>query len=142
MPIKRLLCILALVTTPFSSTLFAQSPQLDLLSDGNLIIGIVNTAQGTPAADATITVENLGQSNSAMPSLITDSVGVFMMTGEYETEYRFHVVIAGQSNTAMISTGEAPPQPFQWPPIYITLALLGLLSLIPAHFLRRQDLEA
>jgi hypothetical protein len=132
-----MLFMLTLAATLFSGTVVAQLPQVDLLSDSNLIIGIVNNAQGTPAVDATITVKNLTQTNSPVTSVTTDAAGVFVMTGEYETEYSFQVEIDGQSNTATITTGDAPPQPFQWPPIYITLALLGLLSLIPAHFLRR-----
>ncbi|MGJ8688037.1 MAG: hypothetical protein ACSHXZ_00830 [Gammaproteobacteria bacterium] len=141
MPTSRLLAVLTIVSTLFASTALAQAPQLDLLNDGNLIIGIVNTAQGAPAADTAITVQNLSQ-NGTITSISTDAAGVFIMTGEYETEYSFHAQIAGQSNTATIITAAAPAQPFQWPPIYITLAALGLLSLIPAHFLRRKDLAA
>jgi len=139
--IKRLLQTALLLTSLLTQLSFAQSPQLDLLIDGNLIIGIVNTADGAPATDAAVTVENLSRSND-ISTLSSDVAGIFTVTGDFETEYRLTVEIDGQSVSGSVRTGEAPPVPFQWPPIYITLGLLGLLSLFPAHYLRRKDLPS
>ena len=138
---KRLLQAFTLAAVLFSSASFAQTPQLDLLVDGNLIIGIVNTASGDAASDATVTVENTTQAND-ITTLMTDTAGVFTLSGAFETDYRLSVAVNGQSVSGTVRTGEAPPEPFQWPPIYITLALLGLLSLIPAHFLRREEFQS
>ncbi len=141
MSTKRLLQTVLLCAALLWGVSYAQTPQLDLLIDGNLVIGIVNSPDGSPATDAVVTVENLSQAGD-ISRLTSDTAGIFTLTGEFATEYRLTVEVAGQSVSGAIRTGDAPPQPFQWPPIYITLGLLGLLSLIPAHFLRRKDLQA
>ena len=110
--------------------------QVDLLSDGALIIGVVSNADGTPAAETAVQIAHAAQPSGSVADLQTDTVGIFTYTGDYETTYR---VTAG-SATAEITLGEAPPEAFTWPPIYITLGILMLLSLIPARMLRRKDL--
>ncbi|OGT73722.1 MAG: hypothetical protein A3H44_09400 [Gammaproteobacteria bacterium RIFCSPLOWO2_02_FULL_57_10] len=114
----------------------AQDMQIDLLNDGALIIGVVSNADGTPAAETEVQIALATQSAGSVATLRTDTVGIFTYTGDYETSYR---VTAGTA-TAEITLGEAPPDPFRWPPIYITLGILMLLSLIPARMLRRKDL--
>lgn len=114
----------------------AQDMQIDLLSDGALIIGVVSNADGTPAAETPVQIALAAQPATSVASLATDTVGLFTYTGNYESSYR---VTAGTA-TAEITLGEAPAEPFTWPPIYITLGLLMLLSLIPARMLRRKDL--
>ena len=144
MSTKRLLRLFTLLSVLVSNVALAQTPQLDLLIDGNLIIGIVNNSSGGAAANAAVTVQEQTQTsaNANLISMTTDTAGVFTVTAEYATEYRLTVNVDGQSVSGTIRTGDAPEEPFQWPPIYITLAVLGLLSLIPAHFLRREDITA
>lgn len=140
MSIKTLGRIAGLVMGLWASLSLAQAPQLELLHDGNSIIGLVNTAQGAPAVQTPVVLHNLSRPQAQAITLTSDDAGVFFMTGEYATQYRATVEIDGQSSSASVTLSAAPPQPWQWPPIYITLAILGLLSLIPAHFLRRDDL--
>lgn len=113
-----------------------QDMQIDLLSDGALIIGVVSNTDGTPAAETAVQIALAAQPAGSVANLTTDTVGIFTYTGDYATSYR---VTAGTA-TAEITLGEAPPEPFTWPPIYITLGILMLLSLIPARILRRKDL--
>tara|TARA_R110001592_G_scaffold124863_1_gene334002 strand:- start:1189 stop:1611 length:423 start_codon:yes stop_codon:yes gene_type:complete len=118
---------------------YAQEPSLQLLVDDTVIIGIVTKSDGGPAADLSLLLQDSSHSQSAATILKTDAAGVFMYTGEALTEYRASAVVDGRTISATASTGEGPPVPFQWPPIYVTLGALLLLSLIPAHFLKRED---
>lgn len=118
-------------------TSHAQEPTLDLLSDGLTIIGIVNQADGNPAAGVNLSVQDLTNSQRSATSVTADSAGIFVYEGEELTDYRVSGVTQGRPVSATVRTGAAPPTPFQWPPIYVTLGLLMLLSLIPAHFLKR-----
>ncbi len=123
------------LTLPSALTL-AQDLQLELLGDGNLIIGVVSGSDAAPAADLPVQIAASLQPEITVATLQTDAAGIFTFTGEYEATYR---VTAGDA-IAEITLGEAPPAPFTWPPIYITLGALMLLSLIPARMLRRKDL--
>lgn len=118
---------------------YAQEPSLQLLVDDTVIIGIVTKSDGGPAADLSLLLQDSSHPQSAATILKTDAAGVFMITGEALTEYRASAVVDGRTISATVSTGEGPPAPFQWPPIYVTLGALLLLSLIPAHFLKRED---
>ena len=117
----------------------AQEPTLELLVDGPTVIGIVTGEDGSPVADLTLLFQDISHAQSAASILKTDAAGVFLFTGEALTDYRASAVVGGRAISATISTGEGPAAPFQWPPIYVTLGLLMLLSLIPAHFLKRED---
>lgn len=117
----------------------AQEPKLELLVDGPTIIGIVTQVDGTPAADLSLLLQDASHAQSAAIILNTDAAGVFLYAGEALTDYRASAVVNGRAISATVSTGEGPAAPFQWPPIYVTLGLLMLLSLIPAHFLKRKD---
>lgn len=114
----------------------AQEMQIDLLSDGALIIGVVSNADGTPAAETAVQIALQAQPESSIVTLQTDVVGIFTYTGVDNTGYRVTV----GSTSADITVGAAPSEPFTWPPIYITLGVLMLLSLIPARMLRRKDI--
>jgi|GEM_PF-463167 len=117
----------------------AQEPRLELLVDGPTIIGIVSQADGSPAADLSLQLQNASRAQSAAITLSTDAAGVFMYMGEGFTDYRASAIVNGRAISATVSTGEGPAAPFQWPPIYVTLGLLMLLSLIPAQLLKRKD---
>lgn len=136
----RLFAVLAslaiLLSLPVS---YAQEPTLQLLVDDTVIIGIVTKTDGSPAADLSLLLQDSSHPQSAATILKTDAAGVFMVTGQALTEYRASAVVDGRTISATASTGEGPPAPFQWPPIYLTLGALLLLSLIPAHFLKRED---
>ncbi|MEZ5489540.1 MAG: hypothetical protein R3F50_04370 [Gammaproteobacteria bacterium] len=121
-----------------ASLLTAQELQLDLLSNGALIIGVVSQADGSPAANLPVRVALATQPENTIATLQTDPVGIFTFTGNYDTSYRATV----GSTTAEVALGAAPPQPLTWPPIYVTLGILLLLSLIPARMLRRKDLPS
>ncbi len=128
--------LLALCLSFTSALTMAQELQLELLGDGNLIIGVVSGADAAPAADLPVQIAASLQPEITVATLQTDAAGIFTFTGEYEATYRVTV-----GNTiAEVTLGEAPPAPFTWPPIYITLGALMLLSLIPARMLRRKDL--
>lgn len=129
-----MLLVFCLTLTP--ALTLAQDLQLDLLGDGNLIIGVVSGSDAAPAADLPVLIAASLQPEITVATLQTDAAGIFTFTGEYEATYR---VTAGDA-IAEITLGEAPPAPFTWPPIYITLGALMLLSLIPARMLRRKDL--
>jgi hypothetical protein len=128
--------LLALCLTLTSALTIAQDLQLELLGDGNLIIGVVSGADAAPAAELPVQIAASLQPEITVATLQTDAAGIFTFTGEYEATYR---VTAGDA-IAEITLGEAPPAPFTWPPIYISLGALMLLSLIPARMLRRNDL--
>lgn len=135
--LHALCCLVLLAATPVS---LAQEPSLELLADGNLIIGIVNLADGSPAAGLSLIMQDTSHAQSAATILQTDASGVFVYAGDALTDYRASMVVEGRTISATISTGEGPAAPFQWPPIYVTLGLLMLLSVIPARLLRRKDL--
>ena len=136
----RILAALAslwiLLSLPMS---YAQEPSLQLLVDDTVIIGIVTKIDGSPATDLSLLLQDISHPQSAATILKTDEAGVFMFTAEALTEYRASAVVDGRTISATANTGEGPPAPFQWPPIYVTLGALLLLSLIPAHFLKRED---
>lgn len=140
MCIKMCRMTLALCLALLTSASWAQAPRLDLLNDGVTIIGIVSRADGSPAAAVPVQVAQ-ASANAAAETVLTDTAGVFVLTGKPFSTYQISVAIDGISSSAKVSTGEAPPQPWQWPPIYVTLSLLMLLSLIPARLLRRPDLS-
>lgn len=117
----------------------AQEPKLELLADGALIIGIVTQADGRPAAGLSLILQDASHAQSTAAILKTDEAGVFIYEGVVLTDYRASVVVNGRAISATVSTGAGPAAPFQWPPIYVTLGALMLLSLIPAHFLKRKD---
>lgn len=117
----------------------AQEPTLELLVDGPMIIGIVTQADGRPAADLALQMQDTSRARSAAVNLKTDAAGLFVFAGFGLTEYRADAVLDGRTISASVRTGEGPAAPFQWPPIYVTLGLLMLLSLFPAHFLKRKD---
>ncbi|MES3008726.1 MAG: hypothetical protein V4751_13245 [Pseudomonadota bacterium] len=128
--------LLALCLTFASAVTIAQDLQLELLGDGNLIIGVVSGANAAPAVNVSVQIAQSLQPQISVATLQTDVAGIFTFTGEYEATYRVTV-----GNTiAEITLGEAPPAPFTWPPIYITLGALMLLSLIPARMLRRKEI--
>lgn len=129
--------LLALCLSFTSALTMAQELQLELLGDGNLIIGVVSSADAAPAADLPVQIAASLQPEITVATLQTDAAGIFTFTGEYEATYR---VTVGKT-IAEVTLGEAPPAPFTWPPIYITLGALMLLSLIPARMLRRKDLR-
>lgn len=114
----------------------AQEMQMDLLSDGALIIGVVSNADGSPAAETPVQIARAAQPETIIATVATDTVGIFTYTGDSGAAYR---VTAGDI-AAEITLSEPPPEPFTWPPIYITLGVLMLLSLIPARMLRRKDI--
>lgn len=120
----------------------AQEPTLELLVDGPTIIGIVSQQDGSPLADLTLLLQDTSHAQSAASVLKTDAAGVFQFTGEALTDYRASAVVNGRAISASVRTGQGPAAPFQWPPIYVTLGLLMLLSLIPAHFLKREETTA
>lgn len=131
--LTRMLLAFCLTLTPALTS--AQDLQLDLLGDGNLIIGVVSGTDAAPAADVSVQIAQSLQPQIAVATLQTDAAGIFTFTGEYEATYRVTV----GNTTAEVTLGAAPPEPFTWPPIYITLGALLLLSLIPARLLRRKD---
>lgn len=112
--------------------------ELELLVDGPMIIGIVTRADGSPAADLVLQLQETSSSVSAA-TLTTDAAGLFTYAGKATTDYRADALVNGRTISATVRTGEGPAEPFQWPPIYVTLGLLMLLSLIPAHLLKRED---
>jgi phosphate-selective porin len=114
----RLVLVMLLLLS--AASVSAQEVRLDVLADGVLVQIALNSNPQAPLA-----------------SVQTDAVGIFSWTGAAQTDYQ---VRAGDT-TARVTTGEAPPQPFQWPPIYITLGALLLLSLIPARLLRRPEVR-
>lgn len=130
-----ILCLLLLT----NGHAWAQAPRMDLLSDGVMVIGIVTRADGSPAANQAVMVENLSDTVNAAQVLMTDEAGVFVFSGAGLSDYRANVVINGAIGSATVTTGEAPPPSWEWPPIYVTLAILMLLSLIPARLLRRPE---
>jgi hypothetical protein len=134
--IAGLACLAMLL--PMQESL-AQEPTLQLLADGPTIIGIASQVDGSPAAELSLQLQDTSRAQSAAITLETDVAGVFLYTGAALTEYRASAVINGRSISATVSTGEGPAEPFQWPPIYVTLGMLLLLSLIPARLLRRED---
>ena len=136
----KLIAVLASIALLLSMQVsFAQEPRLELLVDGPTIIGIVTQLDGSPAADLTLLLQDASHAQSAATVLKTDAAGVFLYIGEALTEYRASAVVDGRTVSATVSTGEGPAAPLQWPPIYVTLGFLMLLSLIPAHFLKRKD---
>ncbi len=117
-----------------ASMAIAQEMQLDLLADGALIIGVVSNTDGSPSAGTTVQIAFASQPRTPIATLQTDVVGIFTYTGNDNSSYRVTV----GTISADIVVGAAPPEPFTWPPIYITLGILMLLSLIPARMLRRK----
>jgi hypothetical protein len=115
----------------------AQEVRLDVLADGVLVFGVVSHADGSPAGNLPVGIALGATPQTQVASVQTDAVGIFSWTGTAQTSYA--VSAGGVSVT--VTTGEAPPQPFQWPPIYITLGALLMLSLIPARLLRRPELR-
>lgn len=115
----------------------AQEVRLDVLADGVLVFGVVSHADGSPAGNLPVGIALEATPQAQVASVQTDAVGIFSWTGAAQTSYA--VSAGGVSVT--VTTGEAPPQPFQWPPIYITLGALLMLSLIPARLLRRPELR-
>lgn len=134
--IAALACLALLV--PAQSSV-AQVPTLELLVDGTTIIGIVTQVDGSYAAGLSLLLQDVSHAQSAAAIVKTDEAGVFVYAGEALTDYRASAVVNGSTINATVSTGQGPAAPWQWPPIYVTLGLLMLLSLIPAHFLKRTD---
>lgn len=120
-----------------AASVSAQEVRLDVLADGVLVFGVVSHADGSPAGNLPVQIALNSNQQTPVATVQTDVVGIFSWTGAPQTDYQ---VRAGNT-TAGVTTGEAPPQPFQWPPIYITLGALLLLSLIPARLLRRPELR-
>jgi len=116
----------------------AQPLQLELLNDETLLIGLVSTADGLPAAGVSASVENLSQPETPILNLNADAAGVLLYNGDYSGHYRVRVGSGLEQVTAEITLATPPPEPFIWPPIYITLAIFMLLSLIPARLLRKR----
>lgn len=131
---RPLLAVLLLLS---AASVSAQDLRLDVLADGVLVFGVLSNADGSPAGNLPVQIALNDNPQTPVASVQTDAVGIFSWTGAAQTRY---AVSAGGS-TASVTTGEAPPQPFQWPPIYITLGALLLLSLIPARLLRRPELR-
>ena len=115
----------------------AYAQELQLLGDGALIIGVVSNADGSPAADIAVQIAEASQPQATVATLQTDAGGTFIYTGNFSTNYQ---ITAGNTRGS-ITLPEAPPEPFTWPPIYITLGALMLLSLIPARMLRRKEVS-
>jgi hypothetical protein len=130
----RLVCAMVLLLS--AAGLQAQDLRLDVLADGTLVFGIVSQADGSPAGNLPVRITRADNAGADVAQVQTDAVGVFAWTGEPATAY----TLSAGGVSASVTTGEAPPQPFEWPPIYITLGALLLLSLIPARLLRRKDL--
>lgn len=118
-----------------SSLATAQDMQLDLLADGALLIGVISSADGSPAAEISVQIALATQPATVITTLQTDAVGIFTYTGNYNTTYQ----VSSGNTSATVTTGIAPPEPFTWPPIYVTLGILMLLSLIPARLLRKKQ---
>ncbi len=121
-----------------AANLSAQDLRLDVLADGTLVFGVISLADGSPAANLPVSIARSDSPGAELTQVRTDAVGVFSWNGDAATAYTLSV----GGVTTSVTTGEAPPQPFEWPPIYITLGALLLLSLIPARLLRRPDLDA
>ena len=121
-----------------SASVSAQDLRLDVLADGTLVFGVISQADGSPAANLPVSIARSDIPGAELAQVQTDAVGVFSWNGDAETAY----TLRAGSVSASVTTGTAPPQPFEWPPIYITLGALLLLSLIPARLLRRPDLDA
>ncbi len=129
--------LLMLVLLGHAALAGAQDMRLDVLGDGTLVFGIATAADGTPAANAAVQMALSAAPQTPVATVQTDAAGVFSWTGAPTTGYDVRL----GTTTVSITTGEAPPQPFQWPPIYITLGALLMLSLIPARLLRRKELR-
>ncbi len=130
----RVVCAMVLLLG--AAGLNAQELRLDVLADGTLVFGIVSQADGSPAGNLPVRIARSDNAGVEVAQVQTDAVGVFSWTGEPETDY----ILSAGGVSASVTTGVAPPQAFEWPPIYITLGALLLLSLIPARLLRRKDL--
>lgn len=120
-----------------SAGVSAQEVRLDVLADGVLVFGVASQTDGAPAGNLPVEIALADFPQSPVASMQTDAVGIFSWTGAAQTSY----AVSASGTTVIVTTGEAPPQPFQWPPIYITLGTLLLLSLIPARLLRRPELR-
>ena len=120
-----------------AANLSAQDLRLDVLADGTLVFGVISQADGSPAANLPVSIARSEIPSAELAQVQTDAVGVFSWNGDAETAY----TLSAGGVSARVTTGEAAPQPFEWPPIYITLGALLLLSLIPARLLRRKDLD-
>lgn len=120
-----------------ATTLQAQDLRLDVLADGTLVFGIISQADGSPAGNLPVSIARSDTPGAELAQVQADAVGVFSWNGDAETAY----TLSAGGVTASVTTGALPPQPFEWPPIYITLGALLLLSLIPARLLRRPDLD-
>jgi len=131
----RLVLVMLLLLS--AASVSAQEVRLDVLADGVLVFGVVNHADGSPAGNLPVQIALNSNPQAPVASVQTDAVGIFSWTGTAQTDYQ----IRAGDTTARVTTGEAPPQPFQWPPIYITLGALLLLSLIPARLLRRPEVR-
>lgn len=131
----RLVCGMMVLLS--AAGLHAQELRLDVLADGTLVFGVVSQADGSPAGNLPVRIARSDNTSVELAQVQTDAVGVFSWTGEPQTDY----TLSAGGVSISVSTGAAPPRPFEWPPIYITLGALLLLSLIPARLLRRKDLD-
>ena len=94
-----ILCLLLLT----NGHAWAQAPRMDLLSDGVMVIGIVTRADGSPAANQAVMVENLSDTVNAAQVLMTDEAGVFVFSGAGLSDYRANVVINGAIGSATVT---------------------------------------
>jgi len=120
-----------------AASVSAQDLRLDVLVDGTLVFGVISQADGSPAGNLPVSIARSDNAGAEVAQVQTDAVGVFSWNAEAQTAY----TVSAGGVSASVTTGAAPPQPFEWPPIYITLGALLLLSLIPARLLRRPDLN-
>ena len=111
--------------------------EFEIFTDVQTMIGQVRYANGEPLAETTLSIEPIGEGQSA--SVQTDAGGWFAFTGQADREYRVHVEdLRGVQGESRVSLGRAADDHSHeyHIPLYWIIAVLVLLSAIPARMAR------
>ena len=112
----------------------AHDLDLVLRADQRELSGQLRYSDDTPAGGNFVRVSNLSDPDIAVLALQTDAEGRFRLTAV--PGHRYEVTVEGDEGHSTASRIELPGR--SWPPVYMILGLLLLLSLLPAWWLQRR----
>ncbi|MEX0738687.1 MAG: HupE/UreJ family protein [Pseudohongiella sp.] len=117
----------------------AQDIRFDIFSDREQMMGQVSHADGSALANADLLIMPLNTDITEPSELSTDSQGWFVFSGRIDQTYR--VQLADNSAAIDVTLGTVADEHLHelHIPFYVYIAILLLLSVIPANMLRRRE---
>lgn len=117
----------------------AQSVSFDIFSDREQMMGQVRRADGAALANTDLRITPVATAAGETYELTTDSEGWFVFSGELDQTYR--VQLADNSAATDITLGTVVDEHLHelHIPFYVYVAILLLLSVIPANMQRRRE---